>query len=70
MFLTRPSVSQSVSPSVLYFLYNSSETAQQNFMKLCRYEGHNVSMRISTGIFDSIFFLGVMPFMNLEIWPK
>ena len=27
-------------------------------------------MRISTGNFDSIFFLGVTPFLNLEIWPK
>ena len=49
---------------------NSSETAQHNFVKLCSYEGHNVQMRISTGNFDSIFFLGVMLFLNLEIWPK
>ena len=34
-----PSVSQSVSP---VFLVNSSEIAQQNFVKLCSYEGHNV----------------------------
>ena len=27
-------------------------------------------MCISTGNFDSIFFLGVTPFLNLEIWPK
>ena len=27
-------------------------------------------MRISTGNFDSVFFLGVTPFLNLEIWPK
>ena len=27
-------------------------------------------MRISTGNFDSILFLGVTPFLNLEIWPK
>ena len=27
-------------------------------------------MRISTGNFDSIFFLGVTPFLNFEIWPK
>ena len=59
-----PSVSQSVSPSVS----QSAETAQQNFVKLCNYEGHK--MCISTGNFDSIFFLGVMPFLNLEIWPK
>ena len=49
---------------------NSSETAQQNFMKLCSNDGHNVKMCISTGNFDSIFFLGIMPFLNLEIWPK
>ena len=69
-----PSVSQSVSQSVRQSCFscqpNSSETAQQNFVKLCSYEGHNVQMRISTGNFDSIFFLGVTPFLNLEIWPK
>ena len=27
-------------------------------------------MCISTGNFDSTFFLGVSPFLNLEIWPK
>ena len=27
-------------------------------------------MCISTGNFDSIFFLGVMPFLNFEIWRK
>ena len=27
-------------------------------------------MRISTGNFDSIFFLRVTPFLNFEIWPK
>ena len=27
-------------------------------------------MRIYTGNFDSILFLGVTPFLNLEIWPK
>ena len=27
-------------------------------------------MFISTGNFDSIFFLGITPFLNLEIWPK
>ena len=63
MFFTRPSVSQSVSqsvcPSVLFFLCNSSETAQQNFATLCRYEGHYVLMCIR-----------VTPFFNLEIWPK
>ena len=68
MFLTRPSVSQSVCQSVSQSCFscqrNSSETAQQNFVKLCSYEGHNVYMRISTGYFESIFFLGVTPFFN------
>ena len=70
MFLTRPSVSQSIRQSCFSCKRNSSETAQQNFVKLCSYEGHNVQMRISTGNFDSIFFLGVTLFLNLEIWPK
>ena len=38
MFFTR----RSVRPSCLSCQRNSSETAQQNFMKLCSYEGHNV----------------------------
>ena len=48
MFLTRPSVcqsvSQSVSPPVLFFFCqrNSSEATQQNFVKLCSYEEHIV----------------------------
>ena len=42
MFLTRPSVSQSVSQSCFSCQHNSSDTAQQNFVKLCGYEGHNV----------------------------
>ena len=45
MFLTRLSVSQSVSQSVSPVFScqrNSSETAQQNFLKLCSNEGHNV----------------------------
>ena len=49
---------------------NSTETAQQNFVKLCSYEGHNMYICISTGNFDCIFFLGVTPFLNLEIWPN
>ena len=44
----------------------SSETAQQNFLKLCSNEGHNVKMCISTGHFDSIFFLGAMPLFELR----
>ena len=70
MLLTHPSVSQSVHQSCFSCQRNSSETAQQNFMKLCSYEGHNAKMHIYTGNFDSIFFLGVRPFLNLEIWPK
>ena len=46
MFFTRPSVSQSVSQSYRQSCFscqrNSSETTQQNFLKLCSYEGHNM----------------------------
>ena len=35
---------------------NSSETAEQNFLKLSSNEGHIVFICISTGNFDSIFF--------------
>ena len=74
MFLTRPSVSLSVGQSVRQSCFscqrNSSETAQQNFEELCSYEGYNVQMRISTGNLDSIFFLRVTTFLNLEILPK
>ena len=66
MFLTRPSVCQSVSQSCFSCQPNSSETTQKNFVKLCSYEAHNVLMCISTGNFDSIIFLGVTPFLNLE----
>ena len=66
VFFTRPSVSQ----SCFSCQRNSSETAQQNFIKLCCNEGHNVWIRISTGNFDSIFFLRVTPFFSLEIWQK
>ena len=47
-FFIHPSVSQSVSQSVnqsvspIFLVLNSSETAQQNFVKLCSYEGHNI----------------------------
>ena len=65
------SVSQSVSPLGRFSCQHiSSETIQQNFLKLCSYEGHYLKMRISTGNFVSIFFLGVSPFLHLEIWPK
>ena len=37
-----PSISQSVSQSCFSCQHNSSETAQQNIVKLCSYEGHNV----------------------------
>ena len=36
------SVSQSVGQSCFSSQRNSSETAEQNFMKLCSYERHNV----------------------------
>ena len=54
MFLTRPSVSQSVRQSCFSCQRNSSETAQFAY-----------SQEI-----DSIFSLGITPFLNLEIWPK
>ena len=38
MFLTRPSVRQ----SCFSCQRNSSETAQENFLKRCNYKGHNV----------------------------
>ena len=41
MFLTRPS-SLSVSLSCFSCQRNSSETAQQNFIKICSYKEHNV----------------------------
>ena len=63
-----PSVCQSVSP-VFFCQRNSSETAQQNFVKLCSYEEHTMQMCIYTGNSDSIFFRGIMPLLNLEIWP-
>ena len=56
MFLTRPSVHQLVSQSCFSCQRNSSETAQQNFVNLCSYKGHNMQIRIFTGNFDSIFF--------------
>ena len=64
MFLTRPSVCQSVRQSCFACQHNSSETAQQNFLKLCSYEGHNVQMHISTGNLDSFFFLRVTLFLT------
>ena len=33
---------------------NSSETTQQNYLKLCSYEGHNVCICIFTGNADLI----------------
>ena len=49
MFLNRTSVSQSVRQSCFSCQRNSSETTQQNVVKLCSYEGHNVYMCIFTG---------------------
>ena len=66
MFLTRPSVSQSVRQSCFSCQRNSSETAQQNFMKLCRDEGHNVQICIFTRNFDSIFFSRSYAFFELR----
>ena len=40
------------------------------FREIFSYEVHNVLMYISTGNFDSLFSLGIMPILNLEIWPK
>ena len=43
MFLTRPSVSESVRQSCLSWQSNSDdETVQQNLVKLCSYEGQNM----------------------------
>ena len=43
MFLTiRQSVRQSWFFVVVFCQRNSSETAQQNFMKLCNFEGHTL----------------------------
>ena len=65
MFFIRPSVSPSVY-SVFFLLFfggrNSTETSQQNFVKLCSYEGNSVYICA----FDSIFFLGVIPLLNLD----
>ena len=60
-----------VSLSVVVFCQrNSSETTHQNFVKLCSYVRHNVKIWIFAGNSGTIFFLGVMPILNLEIWPK
>ena len=74
MFLTRPSVHQSVSLRVSQSCFssqgNTSETTEHNFLKLCSNNGHNVKMCISTGNFNLIVFLRIKPFLNLEIWRK
>ena len=41
---------------------NSSETAQQKFMELCSYEGHNGMMCIFGGISYLNFFWELCPF--------
>ena len=61
------SVSQSVRQSCFSCQRNSSETARQNFLKLCSYEGHYVQMRISTGNFDSTFFSELRPFLTQKL---
>ena len=68
---THPSVHQSVIHSVCpgFFLSgecNSSETAQQNFIKLCSYEGHNACVDV---IFSPFFTWELYPF-ELKIWKK
>ena len=64
MLLTGPSVSQLVSQSFLFFCQrNSSETALQNFMKLCSYKEQDIRRN-----YNSIFFLGVTPL--LKFCPK
>ena len=55
----------------IVFQRNSSEAAQQNFVKLCSYEGLNVQMCISIGnSYSFFFFWEECSFLNLEIWPK
>ena len=49
---------------------NSSETAQQNLIKLCSFKGHNVLMCTFSENSDSIIFRGVRPILNLEILLK
>ena len=56
----------SVRQSCFSCQHNSSETSQQNMVKLCSYEGHNVSMGISTGNFDSISFSRSNAFFELR----
>ena len=47
---------------------NSTETAPQNFVKLCSYEGQNVKICIFTGNADLIFFGAI--YIPFEIWSK
>ena len=65
MILIRPSVSQS------WFLCqrNSSKTAQQNSAKHCVVKG----MMCRCAYYKELlihFLLGIMPLLNVEIWPK
>ena len=53
---------------VLRSIGNSSETAQQNFVKLCSYEGHNVLICIVTGYADLIYLRSKL--YPSELWPK
>ena len=43
----------------------SPETAQQNFVKLCKYEGHNVPQEILIPFFSRSYAL-----FELRNWPK
>ena len=63
-----PSISKSVSPSVLGFFYqrNSSETAHQNFVKLCSYEGHTRWYAYLQEFLIHFFFLGVCASLELR----
>ena len=71
MFLTRPSVSQSVHQSIRPdFLVSAAPLKPLNRIS-CNCKGHTgIQMRISTGYIDSIFFLGVTPFFELRYSAK
>ena len=49
--------------------YNSTETAQQNFVKLSSYDGLIVKMCISTVNCDLIFLRSNL-YIPFELWPK
>ena len=49
---------------------NSSETARQNFLNLCSCKVHTCRCAYPQEVLIPYFFLGITPFLNLEIWPK